>query len=131
MDVAPGPGGVSRARPEWLLYGEGLGVSVFRDSFWLWARATRLIGVGSLFRALVVRRDASDEDVIAALAGDEEAARFVGAYADDFRQLIGGAEDELRERGYGDVVRRAKAILAAAALLTAGRREEEGEALPA
>ena len=125
-------------RPEWYIYAGDVdpsdyhccpyGISVFRDSFWLWIQ-TRTHAEG-----VAVRRDARDEDVVAALAKDVMSIDFVAyfnSFAGDFRRVIGELENELRERGYGDVVRKAKLILAAAALLTAGRREEEGEALPA
>ena len=95
------------------------GISVFGREFWLWRQTSNV-------EALVVRRDVDDKEVAAAVLTDGAAASFLGRSAEYFRVLVDGDEDELREKGYADVVRKAKVALAAAALLTAGRREEDG-----
>ena len=127
--VARETGGGARAAPEaeWQAYVVGFlfayGVSVFRDSFWLWEE-------GGGVRAVAVRRDAGDEEVIDAVARDGLVLWFLGRTAEHFRDVISRREAEMKRRGYEDVVRRAKVILAAAGLLTAGRSEEE-EGVPA
>ena len=117
-----------RPRPEWYAYHdygflERFGISVFGDSFWLWKQS------GST-KAVAVRRDVSDGDLVAAVANDGAVRGFLKDYAAKARQVISEREEEMRERGYADVVRKAKVVLAAFELLSAGRREE-GEALPA
>ena len=112
-------------RPEWLSYriGPGLdlyGISVFRDSIWLWEQFDYYVHV------VAVRRDAADKDVIAALAGDEVVAEFLRRYGNVFREVLRENEAELVDYGYEDVVRKVKLVLAAYELLTAGRSEEEG-----
>ena len=136
VELAYGPYGVTarevRPRPEWLAYVADLvfdyGVSVFGDSFWVWAQSDKTY-------AVVVRRGAADKDVVAAIANDAAVQGFLWWFLSDFsgrfRQLISELENEMKERGYGDVVRKVKVILATYELLTAGRKEEEGEALPA
>ena len=131
--------GEDRTQPDslWHAYVEGrrhyelYGISVFEDSFWLWRQ--EVYGAGSV-QAVAVRRDAGDGDIVAALAradSDEAAHGFLGMSAEYLRQLLREREAELASRGYGDVVRKAKVVLAAAELLTAGRKEEEGEGVPA
>ena len=114
-------------RPEWYAYvrhlaGAAYGVSVFRDEVWLWAQA-------KYTRAVRVRRDVDDGDVVAALASDEAAREFLRENAERLSHLISELENELKRRGYADVARKAKVALGAAALLSAGSREED--ALPA
>ena len=116
-------------RPEWYAYHDYgfldiFGISVFGDSFWLWKQS------GST-KAVAVRRDAGDGDLVVALANDGAVRGFLKDYAAKARQVISEREEEMRERGYADVVRKAKVLLATFELLSAGRREEEGEALPA
>ena len=128
-----GPDGAvqeARPRPMWYACKEfccggchGHGVSVFPDSIWLWLQSRWYV------QAVVVRRDVSDKDVVAAVANDGAVQGFLKGNADGFRELIREREADLIDRGYDDVVRKAKAILTAAQLLNAGRREEE--ALPA
>ena len=100
------------------------GVSVFEGSFWLWEE-------GGGIRAVAVMRDAGDKEVIDAIARDGLALWFLGRTAEYFRDVISRREDEMRRRGYEDVARKAKVVLAAADLLNAGRRGEEGEGVPA
>ena len=120
-----------KPRPEWyackeICCGDCYGVSVFKDSFWLWERDRMMA------RAIVVRRSASDDEVVGAVLKDEAVLWFLQKDAGYFRDIIREREEEMRHWGYEDVVGKAKAILALAALLDAGRRdEEEGEALPA
>ena len=125
LHVVPGPAGVVRAWPERLLYGSqslGLyGISVFEGSFWLWKR-----GIFTPFHVIIVRRDAGDREVTDAVLRDDVVQAFLGHYGNDFRELMMQHEDRLIDMGYDDVVRKAKLVLAAAQLLTAGRREEEG-----
>ena len=126
--VELGPDGAAREvrpMPEWYACKElccggchGHGVSVFGDSFWLWRQSRWYV------QAVVVRRDARDGDVVAALAKDEAAQGFLGESADDLMQLLREYEAELASRGYGDVARKVKVVLAAARLLAAGREEE-------
>ena len=116
-------------KPEWYAYVVGLpfdyGVSVFNDSFWLWFQ--------DLFYAwaVAVRRDASDGDVVAAVANDGAVLQCLRNCGYAFRDVINRYGAELTDKGYGDVVRKVKVVLATLDLLSAGRREEEGEALPA
>ena len=108
-----------RPWPEWHargLEGAGLyGISVFKDSFWLWRQDLARYHV----QAILVRRDVSDKDVIAALARDAAAAGMAKEGADQFRLIIDKHEDEMRRAGYGDVVDRARALMAASMLLAA------------
>ena len=138
VTLASGPRGTAarsvRPRPEWFAYVTTLGVnpygvSVFRDSFWLWRQYEDELMVE--VHAVVVRRDVSDGDLVAALAGDEAAQGFLRNNAVLFRQVMRARGEELGKLGYGDVIRKINVILGAAELLSAGRREEEGEALPA
>ena len=139
-DDAVGPDGNVygvEPRPEWHAYvrdayvrGAARGVSVFRDSFWLWDQSISYTGIGGFTRAVAVRRDAGDKEVVAALANDNVAAEFLKQYGDDFRELLRENEAEMVDRGYDDVIRKAKLMLAAADLLTAGRHSEE-EGVPA
>ena len=115
-------------QPEWHAYKDlccrdYYGISVFGSSFWLWLQS------GYTY-AIAVRRDAADEDVIAALASDGVALGFLAVNARHFRHVINEYEGEMRSAGYGDVVERAKFVLAAVELLGVGRHSEE-EALPA
>ena len=114
-------------RPEWYAYrAEGSdgrrmhGISVFRDSFWLWRQE------GTSTEAVIVRRGASLEELSAALAGDPEAAEFLLSHAGDFARLIDAAREEMERRGLGDLARTAKRILGLSAIVARGRREEEG-----
>ena len=122
--VAPGPSGVVRAWPERLLYGSqslGLyGISVFRGFFSLWRRDHGVTG----WSMAVVRRDVDDKEVVAALANDDIVQGFLRENADAFREVLREHEKELTNKGYDDVVRKAKVVLATAQLLTAGLREE-------
>ena len=120
-------------RPEWYAYtrdmyvrGAARGVSVFKDSFWLWDQSISYTGIGGFTRAVAVRRDVDDKEVVAALTNDEVAAEFLKQYGDDFRELLREHEAEMASRGYDDVVRKAKLVLATAQLLTASRHSEEG-----
>ena len=97
------------------------GISVFGREFWLWRQTNNV-------EAVVVRRDVDDKEVAAAALADEAAQEFLGRSAEYFRVLVDDNEDELKRRGYEDVVRKAKIALTAAELLNAGRR---GEELPA
>ena len=120
-------------RPMWYEYDCGesscddsYGISVFKNYLWLWREyedddATYIVAV---------RRDAADKDVIAALANDNDVQEFLRENADDFRELLREHEKVLIDKGYEDVVRKAKLALTTLVLLDAGRREE-GEALPA
>ena len=112
-------------KPEWHACGKFCcdlchGISVFRESFWLWFQNPLYT------RAVVVGRDASDEDVVAAVANDDVVQEFLRGRANDFRYLMMMHEAELINRGYEDVVRKAKLALTTLVLLDAGRREEEG-----
>ena len=114
-------------RPEWYAYHSygSPGISIFMDSLWLWAQHAYTYVVA-------VRRDAGDEEVVAALANDGAAQGFLKEYADAFRELLRQHEKELTDRGYGDVVGKTKMILAIAELMAAGRRREgEEEGVPA
>ena len=104
------------------------GVSVYDDMFLMWRQENK--GVGYTWMILV-ERGASDREVIDAVIKDEAVQEFLRESARHLEEVVREREAEMVSRGYGDVVRKAKLILAAAALLTAGRREEEGEALPA
>ena len=118
-------------RPEWYAYKEipGIyGISVFGREFWLWRQ--RIYGDHPI-QAIVVRRDASERDLVAAVTSDGAVQEFLRENVDDLRELIREREAELASRGYGDVARKAKVVLATYDLLKAGRREEEGEALTA
>ena len=110
-------------RPEWHAHKEFCcelyhGISVFPDSLWLWFQSAHTY-------AVAVRRDAPDREVVAALANDGAVQGFLRENADGFRQLLREREAELIDKGYEDVVRKAKAILTTLELLNAGRREEE------
>ena len=115
--------------PEWYAYVDGLpfdyGVSVFNDSFWVW--------IQDLFYAwaVAVRRDVDDKDVVAALANDEAVLRCLRNCDYAFRDVINRHGAELTDRGYEDVVRKVKVMLAAADLLSAGRHREGEEGVPA
>ena len=124
--VALGPDGVARPRPEWLSYRIGpgsdlYGISVFRDSIWLWEQYEDTEGVA-------VRRDARDEDVVAALANDRAVRGFLkgltGDFDERFKELLRASEAELIDKGYGDVARKVKVVLGTLELLCAGRRME-------
>ena len=123
-----GDGAVEEAelRPEWRAYKNDFifihGISVFRESFWLWERAF------TPARVVVVRRDVDDRELVAAVANDNMVQGFLGQHGNNFRELLREHEAELVDKGYEDVVRKAKAVLTTADLLNAGRREE---ALPA
>ena len=116
-------------RPEWYAYNyviccvDYYGISVFPDSLWLWRQSRWYV------QAVVVRRDASDGDVVAALANDAAVQGFLKQHKEFFKELLRETEAELIDKGYGDVARKVKVMLAAYELLTAGRHEEE--ALPA
>ena len=133
--VRLGPDGALREvtpRPEWFSYriGWGLhpyGISVFKDSFWLWRRDG---AVREWNMAVSVRRDAPDRDVVAAVANDRAVQEFLKWHIDAFRELLRESEEEMVSRGYGDVARKARLVLATYELLTAGRHSE-GEELPA
>ena len=128
--ITLGPDGTLREadpKPEWYACKEFCcelyhGVSVFPESFWLWFQSANTYVV-------VVRRDISNGDVVAAVASDTAVQGFLRENADAFRELLRENEVELASRGYGDVVRKAKVVLTTPDLLDAGRREEE--ALPA
>ena len=123
-------------QPEWLAYrkvrgSNPYGVSVFRDEIWLWEQPYYTY-------AIVVRRDAGDKEVLEEVseealgaASDDAVLRFLDADGKYFRLLINESEDEMRERGYGDVVEKVKFVLAAAELLKVGRYREEEEGVPA
>ena len=148
MHVVPGPGGSNRTVPEAKWYAKvtldsfrQYGISIFDDAIWLWgqiqiaprrasARQSPTQPKGIVW-AVAVRRDAPDRDVIAALANDDIATKFLIKGAGYFNDVINTHRTELRERGYEDVARKAKAVLAAARLMAAGSREEEGEGVPA
>ena len=124
--------GQAKPRPEWLAYrkyhpffvNDAYGVSVFRDEVWLWVQSDKTYVVA-------VRRDATDREVIdAALASDGAALDLLGKYAHAFNRLIDEHRGEIVDRGYEDVVRKAKAILVAVELLVTDRSEEE-EGVPA
>ena len=121
-------------RPELYVYKRGYddvyGVSVFGREFWLWRQDTYTYG-GFFAKAIVVRRDASDDEVVRAALSDEVVQEFLKMHAKKFRELVNERGGRLRSGGYGDVAERAKLILAALELLSGGREEEEGEALPA
>ena len=129
--LASGPDGIVREvepKPEWHAYVVDIvfdyGVSVFNDSFWVWAQSSKTY-------AVAVRRGADDREVINAVLNDGAVQGFLrwflGEFDKDFRQLIREREAELVDKGYDDVVRKAKVILTTIDLLTAGRyREEEG-----
>ena len=112
-------------QPEWHAYEEPCseacrGASVFPDSLWLWLQPRWYV------QAVAVRRDAPDGEVVAALANDNLVQAFLGQHGNAFRELLREHEKELTDRGYDDVIRKAKLALAAVELLGAGRREEEG-----
>ena len=115
-------------RPEWYAYhGYGFlgihGISVFKDSLWLWQQTSWYV------QAVAVRRDVDGREVIDAVLKDEAVQGFLKEVKDEYvRRLISEHEKELREKGYENAVRKVKVILATLDLLTAGRREE---ALPA
>ena len=134
LHLTLGPDGRERTDPEaewfaytqeedWPRYHDAHGISVFSDSLWLW-RQHENVG-RRMTLAIVVRRDADDGDLVAAVAKDEAAQRFLGESADDLMQLVREREAELASRGYGDVARKAKVVLATAMLLNVGRREED------
>ena len=116
--------------PEWYAHEESCrssdlcrGVSVFKDSIWLWFQSLLYTW------AVAVRRDVDDRELVAALARadrDDAVLLCLRSCGDVFRDVINRHEAELIDRGYDDVVRKAKVILATAQLLNAGRREEEG-----
>ena len=118
--------GPAAPKPEWLRAFANprylFGVGVFRETIWLWKQNE--IPIASATQAVVVRRDVSDGDVVAAVAGDSAVVSFLREHGDEFRGIIDRYEAELTRRGYGDVVRKVKVALAAAELLTAGREEE-------
>mgnify|MGYP001770793076 CR=1 FL=1 len=123
-----------RPRPEWLAHREnrGLdryGISVFEGSFWLWWQH------GAKTRAIVVRRGADDGEVISAVASDGAVLGFLKWFlaenGDAFRDIIDEHEAEMVGRGYGDVARKAKIVLATYKLLNAGRSEEGEKGVPA
>ena len=111
--------------PRWFAYRDEqdylYGVGVLEDSLLLWRQNNLSSG---FIQMVIVRRDAGDKDVIAALANDNVAAGFLRRYGDAFRELLREHEKEMASRGYEDVVRKARLALAAADLLNAGRREE-------
>ena len=112
-----------RPMPEWYAYEDVCcrsyyGISVFPDSLWLWRQPSWYV------QAVVARRDVSDGDVVAAVANDGAVRGFLRRYGNTFRELLREYEEEMASRGYEDVVRKVKVVLAAADLLNAGRREE-------
>ena len=125
--VAPRSGAVM-VKPEWHVHEDACcgelyyGISVFRDVVWLWRQEDPPV------RIIVVRRDVSDKDVVAALVNDDDVMSFLREYGNVFRYLMREREKELIDNGYDDVVRKVKVILTTLDLLSAGRREE---ALPA
>ena len=110
-------------RPEWYAYKERklshdlYGVSIFKDSLWLWIQFDGTFVVA-------VRRDVDDKEVVAALANDGAVQGFLRWNAGSFREVLREREKELTDRGYEDVVRKAKVVLTTYELLTAGLREE-------
>ena len=128
-----GPGFLERTVPEaeWFaheehqLFHDLYGISVFKDSFWLWGQYE---GAGT--HAVIVRRDVDEREVIDAALRDDAASEFIRDYASYFRDVINRHKDELINKGYEDVARRARQVLTLAELLGAGRREE-GEAVAA
>ena len=119
-------------RPEWYAYraedSDGYymhGISVFRDSFWLWRQ-------GHTFtEAVIVRRGASPKELLAALVDDPEAAEFLWRHAGDFARLADEAREDMERRGLSDVADVAKKVLGLSAIVAGGRRGEEEEGVPA
>ena len=134
LHLTLGPDGRERTDPEaewfaytpeeqWPTYHDAHGISVFKDSLWLWRQ--RENAARGMTLAIVVRRDVSDGDVVEALAKDDAVPGVLSWNAEYFRDFIYKYEDSMRSAGYEDVVKKAKVVLATAMLLNAGRREED------
>ena len=100
------------------------GITMFRDSFLMWRQ--QVIGTARTPRgyvwAILVRRDAADRDLVAAVASDDAVREFLGENASHLEEVIRENEERMRREGYDDVVRKAKIVLTTAELLTAGHR---------
>lgn len=101
------------------------GISVFPGEFWLYAETRKP------FFGVAVRRDASIEEAIEALAKDGPALLFFKIYGQAIKELLDEHEDEMRRKGYGDVVDKARALLEAAEEIIKKRRKKSANALPA
>ena len=101
--------------------GSMYGVSVFRGEIWLWSQYFK-----SIVQAVIVRRDATDGELVDAMLRDEAVQGFVKGNAKKFEEVISKLEDRLRVTGREDALRKIKVILTTAELLGAGRREGEG-----
>ena len=117
-------------RPEWYSYkvpsvelGIAIGVSVYKDEIWLWEQCDHT-------EAIVIKRGAGANDVVAAITNDDTLAKFAKLYIARFGQIVDENEDKLRSLGYGDVVdivRAIRAALAPPSAETASAKEEEAE----
>lgn len=114
---------VSHPEDRDLLYG----VSIFDDAFWLWKQDPSIFATSGV----LVRRDATDEEVANAVANDERVRKFLVQYANWFKKVIDEHEAELVNAGYEDVVRKARQLLALAERLGAKLHESEEEKVPA
>ena len=135
LHLTLGPDGRERTDPEaewfaytpekdWPEYHDAHGISVFSDSLWLWTQHENVARRMTL--AIVVRRDASNRDVVAALANDNAMLGVLSWNAEYFKDIIYKYEERMRSAGYEDVVKKAKVILATYELLTVDHHREEG-----
>ena len=92
------------------------GVSVFRDSLWMW-RQFAITYEQVAVEAAVVRRDATDREIIDAVLNDDAVVEMINWYADPFNEVINKSEERMRREGYEDVVEKAKLLMAASLLL--------------
>ena len=94
--------------------GSMYGVSVFRGEIWLWSQHFK-----SFVQAVIVRRDATDGELVDAMLRDEAVQGFVKGNAKKFEEVISKLEDRLRVTGREDALRKAKVILTTLDLLSA------------
>ena len=83
------------------------GISVFPGEFWLYAEDRY-----RPFSGVAVRRDACSEEAAEALTKDGPALLFFKIYGQSIKKLLDEYEDEMRRKGYGDVVDKARALVA-------------------
>ena len=105
-------------KPEWYVYenhdGAYYGISAFSGTYWLWMQQYPIKSVD----ALIVRRDASPDEILVALANDANAVDFLKTHGEHFLRVINDKEDDIKKAGYGDVVDLVKSIMVAASLVT-------------
>ena len=93
---------------------EEYGISVFSKTFWLWRQTSDPDDV----KAVIVRRGAGADEMLAALINDAKAAEFLKEHGGRFLQIVNKNEEAMRKAGYEDVVDAVRALMVALSLLS-------------